>query len=174
MYTFLHIRPIEKNDTQNILCWRNSPEVVKNFIYRKNLTEAEHENWLNTYVATGKVAQFIIEVGDEKLPVGSVYLRDIDYNNKKAEFGIFIGEEFARGKGYGAQATRLILKYAFETMDLNKVFLRVFADNKRAINCYLNAGFKEDGLFRDDVCIDGKFYDVMFMSILNSEWKERK
>lgn len=168
-----HIRKIEKSDTENILRWRNSDGVAKNFIYRKPLTRQEHENWLDTHIASGRVAQFIIEEADNNLSVGSVYLRDIDHNHKKAEFGIFIGEEAARGKGHGTQATFLMLQYAFEELSLNKVFLRVFAHNENAIKCYLNAGFKKEGLFRDDVLIDGKFYDIMFMSILKNEWKER-
>lgn len=168
----IYIRKIEARDTENILRWRNSDGVARNFIYRQMLTKQTHEKWLNTHVASGKVAQFIIEEAHRHLPVGSVYLRDIDHEHKKAEFGIFIGEDTARGKGYGAQATRLILKYAFKELNLNKVFLRVFAHNKNAIKCYLNVGFKEEGLFRDDVLIDGKFYDMIFMSILKADWEE--
>jgi len=168
----IRIRKIEKCDTENILRWRNCESVTRNFIYRKELTKEEHEKWLDTNIASGRAVQFIIEEVITGLPIGSVYLRDIDHTHKKAEFGIFIGEDSARGKGYGSLATRLILKYAFDEMGLNRVFLRVFSNNKSAIKCYLNAGFREEGLFREDVLIDGTFYDMMFMSILKNEWRE--
>ena len=161
----IRIRKIEPDDTENILRWRNNESVTQNFVYRKILTREEHERWLDTYIASGRAVQFIIEEVDANLPIGSVYLRDIDHGHKKAEFGIFIGENAARGKGYGKLATKMVLRYAFEEMGLNKVFLRVFSNNKDAIKCYLNAGFHQEGLFREDVFINGKFYDMIFLSI---------
>ena len=168
------IRFITKEYTEHILRWRNAPSVIEHFVYRKPLTKEEHLRWLETQVATGKVAQFIIEETESKKPIGSVYLRDIDTIHQKAEFGIFIGDDAVRGKGYGTQATFLILQYAFEKLELNKVTLRVFAKNQRAIHCYKKVGFIEDGRFRDDVYIDGEFHDMVFMSILKKEWESRK
>lgn len=170
----INIRVITQQDTDYILQWRNAHSVIEHFVYRKPLTREEHLHWLETQVATGKVAQFIIEEVEDKNPIGSVYLRDIDKIHQKAEFGIFIGDDTSRGKGYGTQATFLILQYAFEQLGLNKVTLRVFAENERAIHCYKKVGFIEDGRFRDDVCIDGKFHDMVFMSILRKEWESRK
>ena len=169
MFSSLTIRPITEEDTDLILLWRNHPSVVKNFIYRRPFTREGHLTWMREQVATGKVVQFIVEADGE--PVGSVYLRDVDTVHKKAEFGIFIGSEKARGKGYGTRATRLILKHAFEVMKLNRVFLRVFSDNKEAIRCYEKAGFSKEGLFREDVILEGRPYDILFMSILKAEWE---
>ena len=169
MTSSIHIRPITEADTDLILTWRNHPSVVMNFIYRSPLTREDHLHWMRTKVESGTVVQFIIEA--EGCPIGSVYLRDVDKVHQKAEFGIFLGNENARGKGYGTEATRLILKFAFETMGLNRIVLRVFAENERAIRCYEKAGFSREGVFRQDVIIDGNFYDILFMSILRSEWK---
>ncbi|MGI6280331.1 MAG: GNAT family N-acetyltransferase, partial [Acutalibacteraceae bacterium] len=165
------IRPITREDTENIVKWRNSPSVVQNFIFRKPLTKEDHLKWYETKIKAGNVAQFIIIETDTDKPVGSVYLRDIDKENKKAEFGIFIGEDCARGKGYGTAATALIVKYGFEELDLNRIYLRVFADNLGAIKCYKKCGFKQEGVFREDVIIDGKPYDMVFMGLLKSEWQ---
>lgn len=166
------IRPITVEDTANVIRWRNNPAVLANFIYQKPFTEEDHLNWLNTKVFTGDTAQFIIEETASKTPIGSVYLRDIDKVHQKGEFGIFIGEDLARGKGYGTLATKLILQYAFQELKLNKVFLRVFADNPSAIACYKKAGFVEEGLFRADVWINGQPRDMVFMGLLRSEWEE--
>lgn len=168
----VRIRPITLEDTQDVLRWRNNPAVMANFIYRKKLTAEDHINWLNTKVFTGDTAQFIIEETETDNKVGSVYLRDIDRTHRKGEFGIFIGEDCARGKGYGTIAARQILQYAFTSLDLNKVFLRVFADNLSAIACYKKVGFIEDGIAREDVWLDGAPKDVVFMSVLKSEWKD--
>lgn len=164
------IRKIGKSDTQSIIKWRNTPEVQCNFIYQEKLEKEEHERWMEHRVATGEVVQFII-VDDEIGDVGSVYLRDIDMKNKKAEFGIFIGEEIARGKGIGTKAAKLILDYAFTEMNLNKVFLRVFANNLGAIRSYEKVGFQSEGIFREDVIVRGCPKDVLFMGILKREWE---
>jgi UDP-4-amino-4,6-dideoxy-N-acetyl-beta-L-altrosamine N-acetyltransferase len=165
------IRPITLDDTDNIIKWRNNPQVSENFIYRKGLTREDHIYWMKNKVETGKVAQFIIVEKESGKDIGSVYLRDIDYNYSKAEFGIFIGDEDAHGKGYGTQATMHILEYAFSELKLNKVFLRVFSYNAGAIRCYEKAGFTNEGCFRQDVIIDGKPYDIVFMGFLKSEWE---
>lgn len=165
------LKPIDRSDTENILKWRNSEEVKKNFIYRKDLTEEEHNNWLETKVKTHLVYQFIITADSKK--IGSVYLQHIDKKNMKAEFGIFIGETLSQGKGYGKTATELLLKFAFEELKLNKVYLRVLAENERAIRCYEKSGFITEGCFRQDEIIDAKPYDIVFMGILKSEWTER-
>ena len=93
------IKRITKEHTPLIVKWRNNPNVQKNFIFQETFTEEMHNGWLKNKVETGEVAQYIIYTKEDNVPIGSVYLRDIDKNNEKAEFGIFIGEDIARGKG---------------------------------------------------------------------------
>ena len=169
-YNNVSLRNMTVEDTDNIIKWRNSPDVNINFIYRKPLTTEDHLSWIRNKVNTGEVVQFIIHSDNLNCDVGSVYLRDIDHNNRKAEFGIFIGESSARGHGIGRSAAKLILRYAFEELELNRVFLRVFARNEQAICSYKNAGFKYEGLFRQDVIVDGVKEDVVFMSILKEDY----
>lgn len=168
----IRIRPITVEDTNLIVKWRNNPAVMTNFIYQKELTEEEHINWLYTKVFNGDTKQFIIEEIATDKRIGSVYIRDIDINHHKGEFGIFIGEDSARGKGYGTMATVQLLRYAFESLELNRVFLRVFADNPSAIACYKKAGFTEEGIAREDVWINNVPRDIVFMSVLKSQWRE--
>ena len=94
-------------------------------------------------IDTGRAVQFIIRLKAEQRDVGSVYLRDIDKKTGTAEFGIFIGEEECLGKGIGQEAAGLILAYGFNKLKLRRIFLRVFADNQRAIASYRKAGFIE-------------------------------
>lgn len=164
----IYLREISSLDTDNIIKWRNSPHVKQNFIYQKDLTREEHEFWLKTKVESGKVQQFIIVEKESNVPIGSVYLRDIDYNNSKAEFGIFIGEKIGLNKGYGTLAAKIIIKYGFNQLELNKIFLRVFEYNVHAIRSYEKVGFIKEGLFKQDVCIDNKFYNIIFMGILKN------
>ncbi len=162
------IRPVTEADSDNIIKWRNNPEVSKKFIHRAPLTRESQSIYYNTKVKTGEVAQFIISC--DNIDVGCVYIRDIDTANRKGEFGIFIGDVNYFGKGIGTAATKLILQHAFTTLNLNKVFLRVFTENVRAIKSYEKSGFIHDGTFREDIIIDNVPYDMDFMSILKSEF----
>lgn len=168
------IRHVTEADTDNIVKWRNAPSVTEHFIYRTPLTPEAHLNWFRNRIQKGEVAQFVITDEETGQDVGSVYLRDIDMQNKKCEYGIFIGEESCRGKGIGSAAAKLALDYAFDELGLNRVYLRVFADNTRAIKSYENAGFRREGTFREDVIIDGVGYDMVFMGILKKEWKNNR
>lgn len=172
----IFLRPMTEDDTDRIIRWRNSEAVRTNFIYRELFTRQSQKQWMETMVKTGRVAQMIIcvraglnEKEREEKPVGSVYIRDIDHIHHKGEFGIFIGEEEARGRGIGTVTAKLMIRYAFEELGLHKLFLRVFADNTRALNSYERAGFEREAYLKDDVCIDGNYRDIVLMAVINEK-----
>ena len=165
----IYLRPMTEDDTDLIVAWRNSDGVRKHFIYQAMFTREGHLNWLKTVVEPGKAAQMIIcELGTDK-PLGSVYIRDIDAGHRKGEYGIFIGEEVARGRGIGTAAAKLMMQYAFEELKLHRLFLRVYADNLRAIRSYEKAGFVREAYLKDDVCVNGSFRDIVLMAVLNPQ-----
>ncbi len=157
------LRPMGYEDTDLIVKWRNNERVRRNFIYRETFTSQGHQNWIKTMVDTGKAVQFIICEKDDMRPVGSVYFRDIDRIKKEAEYGIFLGEDDAAGKGYGTETACLAVAYAFEKMGLKKLVLRVFTDNEAAAKSYRNAGFMEESIMKDVECSDGEKKDMFFM-----------
>lgn len=163
----IYLRPMTYEDTDNIVNWRNKDSVRKRFIYQGLFTRESHENWIKTMVETGKVVQMIICETEGDRPVGSVYVRDIDKIHHKAEYGVFIGEEEARGKGYGTTAAGLMIKYCFEELGLHRLFLRVYATNEQAIRSYEKAGFEREAYLREDVFVDGQYHDIVLMGIVN-------
>lgn len=160
----IYIRPITYDDTENIVKWRNSDDVRKNFIYQGLFTNESHEKWMRDMVETGKVCQMIICISDTNQPVGSVYIRDIDEATKSGEYGIFIGEADARGCGYGNMAAKLMVNFARNVLKLETIFLRAFADNAPAIKSYENAGFVINGQ-SEDVTINDITRKVVFMEL---------
>lgn len=162
----VRLRPIADADTDLIVKWRNTPSVVQNFIFRQTFTPEMHRSWLATKVATGQVVQYIIiDKADDK-PVGSVYYRDMDGHNRSAEYGIFIGEESARGKGLGTETAKLFTDFGFAELQLHRISLRVLAENAAARRSYEKAGFVQEGVFRDMELLDGQYRDVVFMARL--------
>ncbi len=164
------LRPITENDTKDIVRWRNSEEVRKYFLDRSDISEQSHNNWLKNKVFTGEVAQFVIMINETKVSVGTTFIKDLDFHSKKGEFGIFIGDPGQRGKGVGFEATKLITEYGFDILKLNKIYLRVLANNHRAIATYKRVGYKVDGTLRKDFYDNGTYLDVCVMSVLKNEY----
>lgn len=165
----IYLRLMGAEDTDNIIRWRNTDFVRRNFIYQKPFTRQGHENWIKNMIDTGKAVQFIICSKRDGKPVGSVYLRDIDKDHNKAEYGIFIGEKDALGKGYGTQAAKMMIEYAFREKGLHKLMLRVLAENKQARRSYEKAGFVEEGYLKEEVFLEGRYKDVVYMAVINGE-----
>ena len=140
------------------------------------LTPEQHINWLNNYVYKGKCYQYIITVilCGKSYDIGTIFLKNIDKGNNKAEYGIFIGEQNFCGKGYAKLASELILKIAFEELLLNRVYLSVMFDNMAAIKTYKKVGFVQEGILKEDFFRENKFIDILIMGITKKMWEQKK
>lgn len=105
--------------------------------------------------------------------IGFISIHSIEWNNQAGILSIGIGEPDFRSKGYGTEAIRLMLKYAFHELNLERVGLDVIASNLRAIHVYEKCGFVKEGTLRRAVSRDGKRIDCLVMGILKSEWLDK-
>ncbi len=103
--------------------------------------------------------------------IGLVDLIVDHWSHRNAWLGIGIGERADWGQGYGSDAMRLILRYAFDELNLHRVTLTVFEYNERAIHTYRKLGFQEEGRQRQRLQRDGRWWDMLFMGLLRKEWK---
>ena len=129
--------------------------------------KAEKE-YLDSHYKDG--ANFAIVTLDENKLIGSISLEKINYTNRTAVLGIFIGDKNAREKGYGTEAIQMILEYGFRYLNLNNIGLDVMEFNPRAIRCYKKCGFQEVGRERKSRFVNGKYYDSIHMDILAEEF----
>ncbi len=159
---------ITYDDCEDFIRWRNSDFIKSRFIYRKDITIEQQRKWIETKVLTGKVAQFIIWDRLDKKKIGSVYLQNIDKDKKEAEYGVLIGEKEYTGRGLGTESANLIIRYGFEQLNLEKIYLRVLKNNLPARKAYEKVGFKEESK-EDTIIIDGNGVEVLFMSINKNE-----
>jgi RimJ/RimL family protein N-acetyltransferase len=103
-------------------------------------------------------------------PIGNTALRDIDFRNRSADFGLLIGEADARGLGFGTEATRLVLDHAFTALGLHNVLLSVYEFNLAGQRVYQKAGFKEIGRRRQCRWLNGRLWDEILMDCLATEF----
>ena len=163
----IYIRPMEEADVDKWVTWRNSDMVKNYYIYRGEFTRQSQLEWMKANADTGKACLMIICLTDNDRPVGCVQIKDIDRVHNKGEYGIFIGEADAQGKGYGNEAAKMMLRYGFEELSLHRIYLEAIEGNERAIKSYENAGFIKEGVLKDNVLIDGSYRNIVWMGAIN-------
>lgn len=172
---YVRLRELRKEDVEKAQKFFNVFEV-------RNLTQSkipypfkfdDEKKFYDSISADNDEYTFAIEDLTKKLYIGSCGVNSIDWKNRHAEIGIFIGNKDFWNKGYGTDAMSLLVKFVFEQMNIHKIKLSVFSFNKRAIRCYEKCGFKVDGVLREEVFKDGQYYDEILMSLLKCEYNEK-
>jgi len=102
--------------------------------------------------------------------IGNCGLHEVDLANRRTVVGIMIGEPDARGRGYGTEAMRLLVDYAFTALGFHSVMLMVFEYNNAGRRCYEKVGFREIGRRRESRWYNGRFWDEIHMDILATEF----
>ena len=173
----IRLRAIEREDLPTFVEWLNDPEVIAGLVIYVPMSLEDESKWFEGLSnRPAEERPLCIEVKTEEgwRKIGNAGLHNIEWTHRAAEMGIVIGEKAYWNQGYGAEAMTLLLEYGFETLNLNRMFLRVYENNPRAIRAYEKAGFVHEGRMRQDHYADGRYYDVLLMSVLRSEWDARK
>ena len=166
----IYLSPINKDDAETYTKWMNDYEVAAGLgSYRQLISVEAERKILDSLALEGH--NYAIVLKDNDVLIGSIGYSGIKQYNRAASVGLFIGEKENRGKGYGAEALRLVLEYGFKTLNFHNVMLYVHSDNEMAISCYKKVGFKEIGRRRECKFKDGKYIDVVSMDILSTEFE---
>jgi len=159
--------------------WINDEETSKllnGSYYPRSL--AAQEGWARTRAGTmggfGRAAFAIETLDDERRHIGNCDLFDASPEDRWCWLGILIGEPAYRSRGYGADAIRTLMTFAFEDMNLEAVRLQVWSFNSRAIACYRKCGFVEEARLRNDLYVGGAYHDTIVMSVLHGEHRGRQ
>ncbi len=171
----VRLRAIEEDDLARYVAWFNDPEVIQGLNQYMPMSLKEEQKWFEDMLKRELIERPLaidIKEGDEWLHVGGCGLFGFDHRARRAEFGITIGEKKYWDQGYGTEATRLIVKLGFDTLNLERISLCVFEDNLRAKHVYEKLGFIVEGILRKHRYYEGKYYDTILMSILREEWQK--
>jgi len=169
----IYLRAVEPEDGELLMRCHNQPEVRDTFfiafptnIYRENL-EIKNLYQRREYVP------FIICVKENDKAVGITAFHRVDLVSRAAVFSIRIAGRENWGHGYGSEATKLMVEYGFEILNLNRIQLHVFAGNKRAIRTYEKTGFVKEGLLRQAMYHNNEYCDFLVMGILREEYYKK-
>ena len=169
----VRIRELRKEDSQKYFEWINNRElVIFNSAYSP-ISEMNHNSWFDSVTKNNQIKIFSIVIENdsaEEVLIGSCSLRNIDAVNQSAELQIRIGEESYQNRGFGTKVTQILVDFGFRDLNLNRIYLDVFQNNKRAVKTYTKCGFVEEGVKRESVFINGEFINIVQMSILSKEF----
>ena len=165
------LRPLCAADCAVSVRWRNDPDIRDNILgYRFPVTEEMEGQWVDAVLKDQSRTRLVLAIEDKAdgALVGFAYLNGIDWFARNAELGMLIGERSRQGRGLAKEALALIAGYAFDTLNLNKLYLRVAAFNDRALRLYRDFGFVEEGRQRQQAFVRGSYHDVVLMGLIRS------
>ncbi|MHA1616794.1 MAG: GNAT family N-acetyltransferase [Candidatus Njordarchaeales archaeon] len=165
--------PLVREDLERLWFWMNDKKVTQylGHLFLKVFSLEAERKWLERALEPDdKNLFFAILLKPDYEHIGNIGLHRIDYLNRHAEVGIFIGRKDLWGRGYGSEALILALDIAFNVLELNTVFLRVMEYNERAIKCYSKVGFKFAGRLRRYIYRGGRYWDTILMDITREEF----
>ena len=169
----IRLRHAEREDLATFIKWLNDPEVREGISMYLPMSMAEEEQWFEKSLERPPAERTLcieIKQGRGWKLIGTCGYFGFDHRIRLAELGILIGEKNEWNKGYGTEVMQLLLRFGFDTLNLNRIWLRVYENNPRAVRAYEKAGFIEEGRQRQANYADGRYYDVIQMSALRDEW----
>jgi RimJ/RimL family protein N-acetyltransferase len=166
------LRAPERTDIETFVGWFNDAEMLSFIGMRTPMGRALEERWFERMLeGEGRDRySFVICLREDARPIGTIGLFDLSLLNGNAELGISIGEKALWGRGLGTDALEVLIDFGFGDLRLERIKLRVYDFNKRAIRAYEKVGFTLEGTERHTTFRRGKYHDDHIMSILREEW----
>ncbi len=162
--------PLRRDLSPTYHRWHNDVATTRTFALPQPTTLDQEEASYAELTTARNMVFFTVYERTTWRAVGSAYLTDIDHRHRRAEFGILIGEAAHRGQGYGTEATRLVLDYAFTAIGLHNVMLTCYEFNLVGRRAYEKAGFHEFGRRRQSHWMGGRWWDEIYMDCVAAEF----
>ena len=164
------LRPMTESDLELVLAWRNSDSVRMNMYSHDLISWEDHVNWFETQKQSPHVRNLIFELDSN--PLGVVSFSQISLSNSSATWAFYSGDTSVRG--VGSMMETLALDYAFNELKINRLECEVLEFNSKVISFHKKFGFQEEGRKKQGYCRDGEYFDIVQLSILQSDYNRGK
>lgn len=167
-----NMRPIEKSDLNLLLEWRNSEHVRSKMFTDHTISLDEHHAWFERIEQQASPLHFIFEL--EEKPIGYISYSDVNWLSGTCTSGLYIGEKKDIPEIAGLLIEFSTIEYAFEKLNMRKIWGHIFSFNQRVIKLHKFFGYKQEGILVDHILKNGKFENLLIMSLFKSDWEAQK
>lgn len=162
--------PRKETDLEAVTCWMNDQEVIQYISRFLPQSFNQEEKWFDNLGSRENDITLAIETLEGKF-IGMIGLHGINWKDRFATHGIFIGDKKYWGNGYGTDAGMILFEYAFNTLNLHKIHSAAIEFNERSIKYHLGCGFQIVGKWRKDIFKNDKYYDLVLFDVFRKEWE---
>ena len=159
----------------NLICkWMNDPKVrhYSRNMWPKTLEEVKKFFEPLPDSQTREFIVFTVYHKEAKRPIGSIGFNHINWVSRNANIFLTIGEPEYWGKGIAGEASKLMINYGFTELNLHKIFAGVFTPNTRSLRAAEKLGFKEEGVLKEEMYVDGQYHDIHKFALFKRDWKK--
>jgi len=168
-----YLRSFEIDDYKTTLKWHNDNEIWSTVVGPKYIVSSEYEKkWIEEAIFSKDSVKLAVCHSENHQLIGIVSLTKINWFNRNAMVEIMIGEKNLWGKGYASEAVLQILEFGFQERGLLRIYASILESNMASRRMFQKCGFKEEGLLRDAVFKNGRYQNLVIVSILQDEFQE--
>ncbi len=168
----VELKRLTENELEMLMNWRMREDISKGMFNTVKLTLEGQKAWFEKIKNDNTQIRWIIYC--DGVPVGSMYLTDIDYNNKRCESGWFVAEKEYRSLKLAMALQQNMYDYVFDTLKLNKIYGYILDNNKMVLRLVKTCGIEEEGLLKKHILKNGIFHDVYVVGLTSENWKNKK
>lgn len=171
----IFLRPVTINDSELIVRWRNAEKVIQHCLTKSLISVESNNKFFADNIVTGKYKQFIVERMEENsgvafYPIATVYLKDLDYGNKRCELCVFTSNDSEWIEESQSIAIKMLIKKAFQEYGMHKVYTYAFYKYNDEVELLKNAGFSIEAILKEEAKNqDGEYEDVVRLCVFNEK-----
>ncbi|AWM18744.1 UDP-4-amino-4,6-dideoxy-N-acetyl-beta-L-altrosamine N-acetyltransferase [Bacillus inaquosorum] len=165
------LRTLKEKDLDTVLRWRNDERIRQSMYNDQIITEKQHQQWFKNVNSSKTEHYFIFTI--DHTDTGFVSFKDVDHKNNHCYWGFYIGEAQSP-KGSGSVMGFLALEWAFQQLEVEKVYGEVLSNNEKSLSYHQSLGFSKEGHFRKHIVRNNNYLDVIRYGLLKEEWIAEK
>ncbi|AMA54163.1 MULTISPECIES: UDP-4-amino-4,6-dideoxy-N-acetyl-beta-L-altrosamine N-acetyltransferase [Bacillus] len=165
------LRTLKEKDLDTVLRWRNDERIRQSMYNDQIITEKQHQQWFKNVNSSKTEHYFIFTI--DHTDTGFVSFKDVDHKNNHCYWGFYIGEAQSP-KGSGSVMGFLALEWAFQQLEVEKVYGEVLSNNEKSLSYHQSLGFSKEGHFRNHIVRNNNYLDVIRYGLLKEEWIAEK
>lgn len=165
----IYLRKLEESDLDRTWKWMNDPEIFFAIGVDIPISKTAQKQWFTELDRSNSKIVFAICMHEGDIHVGNVSLDSIHRRHRSARLSIFVAEPATRGKSIGTRAMRLLIEYAFEFLNLHRLYCKTTAGNPAVLEFYKKLGFQVEGQLREHEYIQGRYVDKIMLGLLRDD-----